>query len=134
MEGVVENLGRLGHEEIKELYEKANIFLYPTEFAEIDCISARKAQCGGAIPITTDFAALDETVQYGYKYHSSKDKDSWAKPYQFDFALKDEEGLEQLAQQVIKELRNKTPRDEMQQWTKQFDWNNIAERWLNYLR
>ena len=51
----VEDLGRISHGEVAELYRKANIFAYPSELAEIDCISLSKAMAAGAIPITTDF-------------------------------------------------------------------------------
>jgi len=131
MEGVVENLGRLGHEEIKELYEKANIFLYPTEFAEIDCISYTKAVASGCYPITTDFAALGDKAGVGFQVHSGKTKDDWAGPYQFDFALKDEAKLEELSQEVIKALKEK--KQVNKEWAKAYDWSNVCENWLKIL-
>lgn len=123
----VENLGRLSHEEIRELYKQATIFLYPTEFAEIDCISFTKAVAGGAYPITTDFAALGEK-EVGFKVHSNKTKDDWAGPYQFDFSLQDEEKKEEMAKEVIRAFREK--QEVNREWAKAYDWENICETWL----
>ena len=57
--GVVE-LGRISHDEVARLYRRANVFAYPSEMAEIDCISLSKAMAAGAVPVTTDFAAMGE--------------------------------------------------------------------------
>lgn len=57
--------GRLGTDEVAELYKKADVWAYPTTFPEISCITAMKAQAAGAIPIVLDFAALKETVKGG---------------------------------------------------------------------
>lgn len=129
--GIV-NRGRLSHKDVADMYKRARIFAYPTEFYEIDCISARKAQAGGAIPVTTDFAALDETVQYGVKVHSKKTKDDWNGSYQSDFALNDPEAENEWVNTVVSIFRDNLDADPgMREWTKQFDWSNIAEVWLN---
>jgi glycosyltransferase involved in cell wall biosynthesis len=128
--GIV-NRDRLSHKDVAEMYKRARIFAYPTEFAEIDCISARKAQAGGAIPVTTDFAALNETVQYGVKVHSDKTKDNWAGPYQFDFALSNPQAEDRWVEEVVRILQE--PLDDtttMQEWTHQFDWDLIYLKWI----
>lgn len=125
-------LGRINHAEIAKLYQQANVFGYPTEFAEIDCISARKAQLAGAIPVVTDFAALDETVKFGYKIHSDKTKDTWCKSYQFDFALEDPEKRKEWVDRVVELLENplaETDRLAMRAWADQDNWDVIAQRW-----
>lgn len=128
--GIV-NRGRVSHVEVANMYKRARIFAYPTEFYEIDCISARKAQAGGAIPVTTDFAALDETVQFGYKIHSKKTKDDWNGPYQSDFALNDPEGEDEWVSRVIGILQaEQGDHTEMREWTKQFDWDEIYKIWV----
>jgi tetratricopeptide (TPR) repeat protein/glycosyltransferase involved in cell wall biosynthesis len=135
--GIV-NRGLVSHEEVARMYKRARIFAYPTEFAEIDCISARKAQSGGAIPVTTDFAALNETVHYGYKVHSKKDSTNWCLPYQYDFALNDTKAEDEWVQHCVDILKNKPTKGneqnipEMREWTKQFDWSIIANRWMKY--
>jgi glycosyltransferase involved in cell wall biosynthesis len=57
--------GRVGHKELAEEINKCGIWAYPTDFTEISCISAMKAQAVGAVPVVTNFAALQETVRNG---------------------------------------------------------------------
>lgn len=55
--------GRLSHEDLAKLMKECKVWLYPTEFTEIHCITALKAQEAGCIPVTTGIYALEETVQ-----------------------------------------------------------------------
>ena len=64
----VHELGRIGHEQVAELMISSALWLYPTMFTEIFCITAIKAQAAGAMPICTNVAALDEVVQDGVKF------------------------------------------------------------------
>mgnify|MGYP000877274200 CR=1 FL=1 len=127
----IESLGRINHAEVAKLYERAAIFLYPTEFAEIHCISAVKAQAAGANIITTDFSALDETVKYGTKIHSEKTKDTWAKPYQFDFSVTDEKMIDRFVEQTILALNeDEVDWDGQIEWAKEtYNWERISKLW-----
>lgn len=58
---------RLSHEKLAELMRMTQVWAYPTEFDEIHCITALKAQQARCYPVTTNKAALDETVQSGVK-------------------------------------------------------------------
>lgn len=58
---------RLSHEDLAKLMGETQVWAYPTEFPEIHCITALKAQEAGCYPVTTTVAALDETVQSGVK-------------------------------------------------------------------
>lgn len=60
----------ISHTEIARKYLESGVFLYATQFMEIHCISALKAQIAGCKTITSDFAALNETVQKGIKIHT----------------------------------------------------------------
>jgi Glycosyltransferase len=60
-EGVIEH-GRITHEELAKKFKEAKVWAYPTEFNEINCITALKAQEAGCIPVTTGCYALEETV------------------------------------------------------------------------
>ena len=62
----VKDHGRIGQEEIVKAIQGAGIWAYPTQFCEIYCITAVKAQAGGAWPVCTDFAALKEMVSFGH--------------------------------------------------------------------
>ena len=134
-EAGIDELGRVSHEKVAQLYRKANVFLYPTEFAEIHCISAAKAQAGGAIPVCTDFAALNETVQFGFKEHSHKTKDDWAGPYQFDYGAKDEKAIKAMAEEVVRLIENPpTNRERMMEWAKEtYSWDNVINQWHSHL-
>lgn len=54
--------GRVSHEELAEAMRDIKVWAYPTEFNEINCITALKAQEAGCVPVTTGCYALAETV------------------------------------------------------------------------
>jgi glycosyltransferase involved in cell wall biosynthesis len=89
---------------------EANIWAYPTEFPEISCITAMKMQACGVIPITSGYAALEETQQYGIKTEIPKIKET-----------------------VIKTLKDNTfNREEMTSWAREnFNWKKVAQAWIN---
>jgi glycosyltransferase involved in cell wall biosynthesis len=129
-------LGRIGHKDVAKLYQKAGVFAYPTAFFEIDCISARKAQAAGAVPVATDFAALNETIQHGVKVKTDVDKENWGKPYAFDFGLQDVKAREEWVKACVKALKNPptdAERDEMRQNMIKYDWESIANQWIDLL-
>lgn len=132
----VEELGRISHSEVAKLYLTANVFAYPSEFAEIDCISLSKAQAAGAIPVTTDFAAMGEKQQGGFFIHSDKTKDNWCLPYQFDFAMDSSKEVE-WANKVIDLLKKPVLEDTRQQMRKlaqkKYDWKLIAQKWAEII-
>jgi glycosyltransferase involved in cell wall biosynthesis len=57
--------GKVGHQELADWFMKCGFWLYPTDFPEISCITAMKAQASGCWPVCNDFAALKETVKFG---------------------------------------------------------------------
>ncbi|MGA1983009.1 MAG: tetratricopeptide repeat protein [Acidobacteriaceae bacterium] len=131
--GVAE-LGRISHADVARLYLRANIFAYPSEMAEIDCISLSKAMAAGAIPITTDFAALGEKSGHGGVFiHSTKTKDNWILPGQLHVAMTDPEQKAQFVRAAVDLLRNppaESDRDSMRAWARSsFDWNSVADAW-----
>lgn len=136
-EAGIENCGRLSQDECAKLYLEGSILAYPSEFYEIDCISVKKAQACGCKPITTDFAAFDESVQHGIKVHSPKTKDNWARDYQISYGIEDEKVQDAWVKAVVKELKReddavqKLERDEMSVWSYKFDWSLIAKEWSN---
>lgn len=130
-EAGVENMGRLSQKECAKLYLEGRILAYPSEFYEIDCISLKKAQACGCLPITTDFAAFNESNMFGVKLPSKKTKDNWCRNYQFHFGIEDEELQDKWVDAVVEEL-NKPMSDttDMREWAKKFDWSIISEQWL----
>ncbi len=134
----VEERGRLSHNQIAQLYRQANIFAYPSEFTEIDCISLSKAMAAGAIPITTDFAAMGEKSQHGGVFiHSQKTNFDWIQPGQFHFGMTDPEQKAQFVREAVKLLLappSEVARGPMREWARStFDWNKIAGSWNSVL-
>lgn len=131
-EGWVEGGYRISHQEIARKNLEAGALIYPTEFFEIDFIGGSKAQIAGCVPITTDFAALNEKIQYGIKLHSDKTKENWTEGIKFNFGIKDAGKKEEFIQKVIEYLENpeKWEREKMSEWARnEFNWQRIASLW-----
>lgn len=124
----IEELGMIGKEEVNKLYLTANVFAYPSEFAEIDNISLTKALASGAIPVTTDFAAMGEKQYGGFFIHSEKTKDNWCKNYQFDFSAEiDDKIFVDKIVEVLKgnfQTQRKFVRDK-------YNWDLISNKYKN---
>jgi glycosyltransferase involved in cell wall biosynthesis len=111
--------GKVTHATLHEHFMSAGLWLYPTNFTEISCITAMKAQAAGAIPVCTTVAALDETVQYGYK---------------ISFNMNDTRSRLAFRNITIKLLNSPTKQEEtrkdMMGWARDFyDWKNVAIQW-----
>jgi glycosyltransferase involved in cell wall biosynthesis len=119
-EGRFEGGTMLSHTEIARKYLESGVFLYPTQFYEIHCISALKAQIAGCKTITSDFAALDETVKKGIKIHTEGEK--WGKENTFG----DSENRDKYVEAIIDgEESGSVPND--------VDWNCVSEKWNKIL-
>lgn len=133
----IKSLGKIPQKDVAKLYEEATILAYPSEFFEIDCISVKKAQAAGCIPVSTDFAAFDESIQYGYKVHSKKNNKNWASQYQFGFGITDPKMKKEFVQYCVNILKSKEdPRriEAAKKWARNFDWDKIAKRWNQVLQ
>lgn len=64
--GIVQH-GRVDQVTLAKEMQQSNIWLYPTEFQEIHCITALEMQAAEVYPITSGFAALEETQHSGVK-------------------------------------------------------------------
>src|SRR6266571_5274549 len=135
-EAGVETLGHLTQAEVGKLYGKAAIFAYPTEFPEIDCISARKAQACGCVPVTSDFGALAESVQFGIKVPCVK-RNIGKPDGRFHLGMENVEAQRLWVDVTVDLLTNPAKRSEIAiqgaSWARQFGWPQIAARWHNIL-
>ncbi len=133
-EAGIENMGRLSQSDCAKLYLEGTIFAYPSEFYEIDCISVKKAQAAGCIPVTSDFAALNESNICGIKIHSRKTKSSWNKAYQISFGLEWKQAQDEWVKVVVKLLKNNAKMDEEdKKKMDRFSWDKISLLWTNIL-
>jgi tetratricopeptide (TPR) repeat protein len=114
-QGVTEH-GRVSHEELAKAMNETQVWAYPTEFAETHCITALKAQEALAYPVTTDVAALAETVQSGEKFETSI---IYTNEY-------DQAKFIKAVVSALKEGKLGTP-------VPNVDWSDVAQQWLNVI-
>ena len=112
--------GRIGHKEIAKEFMSAGVWAYPTDFEEIHCITACKAQAAGTFPIVTDYAALKETILRGEKIPG----DPWSQEFRDKFVSA---VTATLMDDDLKE-RNQLSHDAK----KVFAWSSVAKIWSNY--
>ena len=118
-EGITHH-GRVGHKELHKAYAQAGIWAYPTDFQEISCISAMKSAAFGAIPVTTNFAALKETVRHGIKVDVDITEKAGQKEYTkalIKFMKQDPEEIEKIRETMMKDAQEFFP------------WSGIAKQW-----
>lgn len=122
----VDDMGRIGQQEIVKLTQQSGVWAYPTQFPEIYCITAVKAQAGGAYPVYARYAALDEMVRWGayIEMDSSKSIGEWP-----------EDGIKAFTYDLIEALRN--PQVEKDRLAMMLDtrerhsWASTAKNWVS---
>lgn len=114
--------GRLGKRELTKVRKSCGIWVYPTYFAEINCITALECQHDGLVPVTINDFALSETVGSGYKISG----DIYEKEVQEEFLAKllevmeDEEKYEEESKKAVT-------------FSQGYSWDNIAKQWMDHL-
>lgn len=116
-EGIFEH-GRVGHKKLIKEFQKSGLYVYPSHFQEISCISAMKAQGCGCVPVVTDYAALNETVKQGIKVSGKCGNPEVDERFKTELIsiLNDEQRQEDLRKSV---KENKF----------EFGWDKVAEQW-----
>lgn len=112
--------GRIGQKQLAKEVAKSGIYAYPSFFEEISCISAMRAQVAGAIPVTTDYAALAETNKYGIKVPGKAGENNDAYVKELISLLKDEARQKEMREKMVK---NKDI----------FSWERVARQWQKEL-
>ncbi len=127
-EGFVD-LGRLNQKDISELYKKADIFVYPTRFPEIDCISLTKAMSAGAVPLVTPAGAMAEKM--GIKFQCAQNVSN---NVSIDSSLESGTLFDNYVKEVIKTLKNERKNThEMQRNTNEkYNWSTVTDQWVKY--
>jgi glycosyltransferase involved in cell wall biosynthesis/tetratricopeptide (TPR) repeat protein len=118
LEGVIDH-GKVGQREIVRRIFESGIWVYPCPFPEIYCITAIKMQAGGAVPVASNFAALDETIKFGHKQ---------------EFKEFDEKDLESYKEKLIWWLTHpeeqEKVRRKMMEWARTHSWESVAKQWV----
>jgi len=118
LDGVTER-GRIGQSELHQEIFKSGIFAYPCTFPEVSCITAMKAQAGGAIPVTSDFANLKDIIHFGDKVPMRKFMDQDIERYK-----------KHLISWLLYPEKQQKVRPEMMKWAREnLDWSNVAKQW-----
>jgi len=117
--GVVDH-GRVSQEDLAAGELQSSMWLYPTDFPEIHCMTACEMQAAGVIPITSGYAALEETVKHGITIPGD---------------IYDPAYHEEFAKQVIDLYNNKGRQEDLRtqaiQAADQFSWDIVADSWYN---
>lgn len=113
--------GRVGKDRLREIRQECGIWAYPTEFPEINCITALECQNDGLVPVTMDDFALSETVGAGVKIkgdiHTIETQEEYKK------ALID---MMTDTKKWMDESRK------AKEFTKDYEWSKIAPKWVDY--
>ena len=127
LDGVTDH-GKIGHKQIAEEIFKSGVWAYPCPFPEVYCITAVKAQAGGAVPVSSNFAALKETVQFG-EILTMKAQNEKTPVGQWD-----KEELEKFKVALIKVLKDpdyqESIRPQMMTWARTQSWASTASKWI----
>ena len=111
--------GRVGKKELDKIRGETGIWVYPTYFPEIFCITAMDCQLQGVVPVVMNYAALKETVQSGVKV---------------DGDIFDKEVQEKWLDELLKLMGDKKRWEEQSGIARLFaggeSWDNVARDWL----
>jgi glycosyltransferase involved in cell wall biosynthesis len=118
------DLGRLSQIEVNELYKKADAFIYPTRFPEIDCISLSKAMAFGCIPIVTPSGSMAEKIRSNLQMAKLESQG-------IDYSLEDGPEFKNFVKSVISIL--KKPRMDRNiisdMANNKYSWKSVAKQW-----
>ena len=125
----VTHLGRIGHYAVASQFRRAGVWAYPSTFRETSCITAMKAQAGGAVPAVIPTGALRDTVLFGFRTRAGFDRFDGAS----DGALVTEwrAGLIELLRSPEQQLRIR--REMIPASRELFDWSHVAQAWASEL-
>lgn len=116
--GVI-NHGRVGQGELaKELCE-SSFWLYPTYFPEIHCITALEMQAAGVIPLTSGYAALEETQAMGMKMKGDVFDPKWQEEYVNQVLI-----YSAIPDDILKDHRNVG-----YGFASENSWDKVSEKW-----
>lgn len=113
---------RLSHDDLADLMRTTMVWAYPTQFQEIFCITALKANAAHMRPVITDVAALKET---GGPVASFIETDNI---YADDFA---KEEFVDAAVTALKNPLTEAEKQEQDRFVEKFSWPSIVKEWAS---
>lgn len=109
--------GRIVQGELEKEIKTSGIWAYPTDFYEINCISAIKAQAFGAVPVVIEYGALSETVQHGIQVQGEIWDKSTKEEYQRQLINMLQGNIEVDRQKMMKSMKD------------QYTWKSVISSW-----
>jgi hypothetical protein len=126
-EGITE-LGRISHMQVAKEFLSAGVWCYPAWFPEINCITAYKAQAGGAIPVITPTAALQESVRWGLTTREPRDYKG-EMPWGTDMPSKLMDKYIEITLKALDPKYQEIYRQEMMKDAERWSWSLVAKSW-----
>ncbi len=123
-EGGIHQHGRVNQRKLAKEMAKCSIWTYPTDFMETFCITALEMQMSGVIPLTSNLAALNETVNPSVPRITGWPRNSG---YQKEF-------LKILTGMIGQEEWQEHIREENREFASQYSWENVYERWNDLIK
>lgn len=120
----VNAFGYVDHERLSKEFRSADVWFYPTDFDETDCMSAKEAQFGGCIVICTKKSGLLHSMDASRGFYLDK------KPvYGQEYNTQTFETLHRVISMTEAEKEEK--RRVAQEWAATQTWDNIfTQHWL----
>jgi glycosyltransferase involved in cell wall biosynthesis len=112
--------GRLSKEELRRLRQQCGIWAYPTDFTEINCISALECQADGVVPATLAYAALKEIIGSGIAVAGDILEKETRDLY-----------LRELLSLMGDEKRWKEEQKKGKRFVKDYTWDKVVKAWLH---
>jgi glycosyltransferase involved in cell wall biosynthesis len=122
LKGVTDH-GKAPQAEIVKAGFRSGLWAYPCPFPEIYCITAIKSQASGAVPVASNYAALDETIQFGHKQHLGEFDDAELALYR-----------DALIWWLLHPEEQAKIRPKMMAWAKTQSWERIAKQWTSEMQ
>ena len=120
-EGIV-NHGRVDQTKLAREMLKSNLWLYPTEFPEIHCITALEMQAAKVYPITTGYAALAETQVSGVKIPGDPKSKKWKERFLNEI---------ELAVSTPKIIKKEI--EAGRKYAEDCSWDNVVKTWMEII-
>lgn len=113
--------GRVGKAELKKIRQSCGIWVYPTHFTEINCITGLECQHDGLVPVVMALAALKETVYSGTKVEGDIYDDEAKEAF-----------IEALFSYMSDEKLWKQESDRARSLSTNYSWDKIATAWAKH--
>jgi len=123
--GRVRHLGGLSKRNLYKLYKGSALYIYPTNFEEISCITAMETMACGLPMICSAHAALPETLN---------EKAGAVIPYDQEKGAADKEFQEAFVEACLSLLHDQgkwnAASEEGKAAAKRCDWSGVASEWV----